>query len=159
MGHDLNRTVRPVRICGRAALMQQDKDEPMRNTIIITVAMLTASAIPALSEGDVVKGEAVFKRCSACHAIGEGAKNKVGPQLNGIIGRAAGGAPDYTYSNAMKKAGEDGQVWTAAELRDFLSSPKKKIPGNKMASAGVSKPEELDNLIAYIEGTALKPAE
>lgn len=59
----------------------------------------------------------------------------------------------------MKKAGEDGQVWTAAELRDFLSSPKKKIPGNKMASAGVSKPEELDNLIAYIEGTALKPAE
>lgn len=131
----------------------------MRNTIIITAAMLAASAIPALSEGDVAKGEAVFKRCSACHAIGEGAKNRVGPQLNGIIGRAAGGVSDYNYSNAMKKAGEDGLVWTPEELRDFLSAPKKKIPGNKMALAGISKSEDLDNLIAYIESAASKPAE
>jgi cytochrome c len=139
--------------------MRQDKDDKMRKRIIITAAMLAASTIPALSEGDIAKGEAVFKRCSACHAMGEGAKNKVGPQLNGIIGRAAGGAPDYNYSNAMKKAGEDGQVWTPEELRDFLSAPKKKIPGNKMASAGVSKPEELDNLIAYIESTASRPTQ
>lgn len=131
----------------------------MRKRMIITVAMLAASAIPALSEGDVAKGETLFKRCSACHAIGEGAKNRVGPHLNGIIGRAAGGAADYNYSTAMKKAGEEGQVWTAEELRDFLSAPKKKIPGNKMALAGVSKPEELDNLIAYIESAASKPAE
>lgn len=131
----------------------------MRNITIVAAAMLTASAIPALSEGDVAKGEAVFKRCSACHAIGEGAKNRVGPQLNGIIGRAAGGAPDYTYSAAMKKAGEDGLVWTPEELRDFLSAPKKKIPGNKMALAGISKLEDLDNLIAYIESAASKPAE
>ncbi|MGV1941268.1 c-type cytochrome [Agrobacterium sp. 22-211-1] len=131
----------------------------MRSTIIIAAAMLTASTVPALSEGDVAKGEAVFKRCSACHAIGEGAKNRVGPQLNGIIGRAAGSVPDYNYSSAMKKAGEDGLVWTPEELRDFLSAPKKKIPGNKMALAGISKPEDLDNLIAYIESAASKPVE
>ncbi|SCY65739.1 cytochrome c family protein [Rhizobium sp. NFACC06-2] len=131
----------------------------MRKTVIIAAAMLTASTVPALSEGDVAKGEAVFKRCSACHAIGEGAKNRVGPQLNGIIGRVAGGVPDYTYSAAMKKAGEDGLVWTPEELRDFLSAPKKKIPSNKMALAGISKPEDLDNLIAYIESAASKPAE
>ncbi|WP_312359402.1 cytochrome c family protein [Agrobacterium sp.] len=131
----------------------------MRNTIIIAAAMLTASTVPALSEGDVAKGEAVFKRCSACHAIGEGAKNRVGPQLNGITGRAAGSVPDYNYSSAMKKAGEDGLVWTPEELRDFLSAPKKKIPGNKMALAGISKPEDLDNLIAYIESAASKPVE
>lgn len=131
----------------------------MRKTLIIAVAMLTASTVPALSEGDVAKGEAVFKRCSACHAIGEGAKNRVGPQLNGIIGRAAGGDPDYAYSAAMKKAGEDGLVWTPEELRNFLSAPKKKIPGNKMALAGISKPGDLDNLIAYIESAASKPAE
>ncbi|MDZ7926525.1 MAG: cytochrome c family protein [Agrobacterium sp.] len=131
----------------------------MRNTMIFTVAVLATGAVPALAEGDVVKGEAAFKRCSACHAIGEGAKNKVGPQLNGIFGRAAGGAPDYNYSNAMKKAGEEGLVWTPEELRDFLTAPKKKIPGNKMALAGISKPEELDNLIAYIESVASKPAE
>ncbi|ADY64376.1 cytochrome c family protein [Rhizobium rhizogenes] len=131
----------------------------MRKRMIITAAMLAASAIPAFSEGDVAKGEAAFKRCSACHAIGEGAKNKVGPQLNGIIGRTAGGDPDYNYSNAMKKAGGEGLVWTPEELRDFLSAPKKKIPGNKMALAGISKPEELDNLIAYIESASSKPAE
>jgi len=131
----------------------------MRKTLIIAAAMLTASTVPALSEGDVAKGEAVFKRCSACHAIGEGAKNRVGPQLNGIIGRAAGGDPDYAYSAAMKKAGEDGLVWTPEELRNFLSAPKKKIPGNKMALAGISKPGDLDNLIAYIESAASKPAE
>ncbi|UXS34841.1 cytochrome c family protein [Agrobacterium tumefaciens] len=130
----------------------------MRKTLIIAAAMLTASTVPALSEGDVAKGEAAFKRCSACHAIGEGAKNRVGPQLNGIIGRAAGGVPDYNYSAAMKKAGEDGLVWAPQELRDFLSAPKKKIPGNKMALAGISKPEDLDNLIAYIESAASKPA-
>ncbi|HCD82667.1 MAG TPA: cytochrome c family protein [Agrobacterium sp.] len=131
----------------------------MRNITIIAAAMFAASTVPALSEGDVAKGEAVFKRCSACHAIGEGAKNRVGPQFNGIIGRAAGGVPDYTYSAAMKKAGEDGLVWTPEELRDFLSAPKKKIPGNKMALAGISKLEDLDNLIAYIESAASKPAE
>jgi cytochrome c len=109
--------------------MRQDKDDTMRNISIIAAAMLAATTVPALSEGDVAKGEAVFKRCSACHAIGEGAKNRVGPQLNGIIGRAAGGVPDYTYSSAMKKAGEDGLVWTQ------------------------------DNLIAYIESAASKPAE
>ena len=131
----------------------------MRKTLIIAAAMLTASTVPALSEGDVAKGEAVFKRCSACHAIGEGAKNRIGPLLNGIIGRAAGGVPVYTYSSARKKAGEDGLVWTPEELRDFLSAPKKKIPGNKMALAGISKPEDLDNLIAYIESAASKPVE
>ena len=131
----------------------------MRNITIIAAAMFAASTVPALSEGDVAKGEAVFKRCSACHAIGEGAKNRVGPQLNGIIGRAAGGDPDYAYSAAMKKAGEDGLVWTPEELRNFLSAPKKKIPGNKMALAGISKPGDLDNLIAYIESAASKPAE
>ncbi len=131
----------------------------MRSIIIIAAAMLAAGTIPAFSEGDVAKGEAVFKRCSACHAIGEGAKNRVGPQLNGIIGRAAGGVPDYNYSGGMKKAGEDGLVWTPEELRDFLSAPKKKIPGNKMALSGISKPEDLDNLIAYIENAASKPAE
>ncbi len=128
----------------------------MRNVMFFAAAILAAGSAPAFAEGDIAKGETVFKRCSACHAIGEGAKNKVGPKLNGIIGRGAGSAADYNYSNAMKKAGEDGQIWTAEELRDFLSAPKKKIPGNKMASAGVSKAEDLDNLIAYIESAAPK---
>ncbi|WP_313618776.1 cytochrome c family protein [Agrobacterium sp.] len=130
----------------------------MRHRLFFAAVALIAGAAPALSEGDSAKGEMVFKRCSACHAVGEGAKNRVGPQLNGIIGRTAGTAPDYNYSNQMKEAGSNGLVWSADELRDFLSAPKKKIPGNKMASAGISKPADLDNLIAYIE-SATKTAE
>lgn len=130
----------------------------MRHRLFFAAVALIASAAPALSEGDIAKGEMVFKRCSACHAVGEGAKNRVGPQLNGIIGRTAGTAADYNYSNQMKEAGSNGLVWSTDELRDFLSAPKKKIPGNKMASAGISKPADLDNLIAYIE-SATKTAE
>jgi cytochrome c len=137
----------------------QDKDEKMRISILLAAVLMAASAMPARSEGDVAKGETVFKRCSACHAIGEGAKNKVGPQLNAIIGRTAGSLPDYNYSNAMKKAGEEGQIWTSEELKAFLSAPKKKIPGNKMSSAGVSKPADLDNLIAYIESASKSSAD
>lgn len=123
----------------------------MRNIVRIAAVMLALSAVPALADGDAVKGELLFKRCSACHAIGEGAKNKIGPQLNGVIGRTAGTATDYNYSNAMKDAGVSGQVWTVEELRDFLSAPRKKIPGNKMAVAGITKPDDLENLIAYLQ--------
>lgn len=130
----------------------------MRHRLFFAAVALIASAAPALSEGDIAKGEMVFKRCSACHAVGEGAKNRVGPQLNGIIGRTAGTAADYNYSNQMKDAGSNGLVWSADELRDFLSAPKKKIPGNKMAFAGIRKPADLDNLITYIE-SATKIAE
>lgn len=130
----------------------------MRHRQFFAAVALIASAVPALSEGDIAKGEMVFKRCSACHAVGEGAKNRVGPQLNGIIGRTAGTAADYNYSNHMKDAGSNGLVWSADALRDFLSAPKKKIPGNKMAFAGIRKPADLDNLITYIE-SATKIAE
>jgi cytochrome c len=123
----------------------------MRNIARIAAAMLALNAAPALADGDAAKGEALFKRCSACHAIGEGAKNKVGPQLNGVVGRTAGTAADYNYSNAMKDAGASGQTWTVEELREFLAAPRKKIPGNKMAAAGITKPEDLENLIAYLQ--------
>ena len=66
---------------------------------LVALAFVTA---PAMAQGDVSAGEAVFKRCASCHAIGAGAKNKVGPELNGLIGRVAGTAPDYNYSAAMK---------------------------------------------------------
>ncbi|OBZ93457.1 cytochrome C [Pararhizobium polonicum] len=123
----------------------------MRNIVRIAAAMLVLNAVPALADGDAAKGEALFKRCSACHAIGEGAKNKIGPQLNGVVGRTAGTATDYNYSNAMKEAGAAGQIWTIEELRDFLSAPRKKIPGNKMAVAGITKPDDLENLVAYLQ--------
>lgn len=106
---------------------------------------------PAQAQDDqIAAGEKVFKKCAACHAIGEGATNRVGPELNGLIGRTAGTAPGFTYSDAMKAAGSGGLVWSSETLHTYLESPKTMIPGNKMTFAGLKKPEDRDAVIAYI---------
>jgi cytochrome c len=109
------------------------------------------AALPfAASAGDAAKGEKVFKKCAACHAVGDGARNKVGPELNDILGRTAGSLEDYKYSSAMVEAGNGGLVWDETSLDTFLARPKDMIKGTKMAFAGLKKQEDLDNVIAYL---------
>ncbi|MBP0577921.1 cytochrome c family protein [Labrys sp. LIt4] len=103
-------------------------------------------AAPAFA-GDAVKGKAGFARCAACHRVGEGAKNVVGPQLNGIVGRPAATAPDYAYSQAMKAS---GKIWDEASLRLFLTRPSAAVPGTKMTFAGVREAATVDDIIAYL---------
>ena len=112
------------------------------------VALAFVSA-PAMAQ-DAAAGEAVFKRCASCHAVGEGAANKVGPELNGLIGRVAGTAPDYSYSEALTTAGTGGLAWTEADLHAFLMAPKEKVPGTKMTFAGLKDEADLSNIIAYL---------
>lgn len=122
-------------------------------TVLACLSGLTLAtlALPAIAQDDLnAAGEKVFKKCAACHAIGPDAKNKVGPELNGLIGRTAGTAPDFSYSDAMKKAGEGGLVWTSETLHTYLENPKAMVPGTKMTFAGLKKPEERDAVIAYI---------
>jgi cytochrome c len=121
------------------------------------IALLVALALPckaqdalALAKGDPVAGATVFKKCSGCHAVGPGAQNKLGPQLNGVIGRVAGSLLDYDYSPAMVEAGKQGLAWTGETLRDFLSNPKQYVPGNKMAFAGVQDSAQIGDLIAFL---------
>jgi len=126
----------------------------------LALAGLAFISAPALAQ-DAAAGEAVFKRCAACHAVGEGAKNKVGPELNGLIGRVAGTAPDYSYSEAMTTAGAGGLAWTEEDLHAFLTAPKAKVPGTKMTFAGLKNADDLDNVIAYLatfnaDGTAVQ---
>jgi cytochrome c len=83
----------------------------------------------------------------ACHAIGEGAKNKVGPELNGLDGRHSGVVEGYAYSDANKKS---GITWNEAEFKEYIKNPKAKVPGTKMVFAGITKQSELDNLWAYV---------
>lgn len=116
--------------------------------------------------GDPAAGEQVFKRCKACHAVGEGAKHRVGPELNDLIGRTAASAEGYRYSSAMEKAGADGLVWNAETLATFLADPKAMVKGTKMAFTGLKKQADIDNVIAYVatfskpsEATAPKPVE
>jgi cytochrome c2 len=129
------------------------RNETCRFLAGLSLAVVLGAAWPTPSraqDDEAAAGEKVFKRCGACHAIGEGAKNKVGPELNGIIGRTAGTAEGFTYSDAMTEAGAAGLVWNADTLAEYLANPKAKVPGTKMTFAGLKKPEEITAVIAYL---------
>ena len=100
--------------------------------------------------GDAAKGEKVFRKCQACHEVGEDAKAKTGPVLNGVIGRTAGTWDDYKYSDEMKAAGAEGLVWDQESLAAFLEKPRDYVKGTKMTFAGLRKDSERADVIAYL---------
>lgn len=110
------------------------------------IAIAASAATSALAQ-DVTAGKSSFNKCLACHAIGEGAKNKVGPELNGLDGRKSGTAPDYSYSDANKNS---GITWNEAQFKEYIKNPKAKVPGTKMAFAGITKETEINDLWAYV---------
>ena len=115
-------------------------------------ALLTAGlfAGSAMAEGDVEKGEKVFKRCKACHKVEDG-KNGVGPHLFGIVGRSVASVDGYKYSDGMTAYAGSDAVWDAARLDAYLKAPKKEVKGTKMAFAGLKKDEQRADIIAYLE--------
>jgi cytochrome c len=122
----------------------------MKKLVLVGTAFVLFAGV-AHADGDAAKGEKVFKKCAACHAVGEGAKNKVGPEQNNLFGRVAGSLPDYNYSQAMKDAGAKGLVWNEETLDKYLEKPKEFIPGNKMAFVGLKKEDEREDVIAYLK--------
>jgi cytochrome c len=114
---------------------------------VLIVAGFTGSA---MAEGDAAAGEKVFKKCKACHAVGDGAKNKVGPMLNGMIGAAAGSVEGYKYSKALLAKKDEGLVWSEAELDAFLTKPKEYLKGTKMSFPGLKKEQQRADVIAYL---------
>lgn len=115
-------------------------------TIFFCALFLTAT-IGHASAQDVAAGKSSFAKCMACHAIGEGAKNKVGPALNGLAGRKAGSVAGYSYSEANKGS---GLTWDEATFKEYIKNPKAKIPGTKMAFAGIAREQEVNDLWAYV---------
>lgn len=124
----------------------------MMRTVLLSAiaAMVALGAGPALAQ-DADNGAEVFKRCRACHDVGETAKNKVGPILNGIVGRKAGTIEGFNYSDANKKAGAEGWVWTEEKMMEYLLNPRAAMPGNKMAYAGLKDEQDRKDLIAYLK--------
>ena len=111
---------------------------------------LAAPALAGADAGDPAKGEKVFKKCKACHSVEPG-KNKVGPTLFGVVGRVVGSVEGYKYSKAMLAKKDEGLVWTEENLDKFLEKPKKFIPGTKMSFAGLRKPQQRADVIAYLK--------
>jgi len=120
----------------------------MKSTLAIALLAAIAGAQTTQAAGDAAAGEQVFKQCFPCHSIGPGAKNKVGPVLNGIDGRKSGTAPDYSYSSANK---ESGIIWGEATFKDYIKDPRAKIPGTKMIFPGIKDEKNADDLWAYLK--------
>src|ERR1043166_8863695 len=116
-------------------------------TLSLLVAVTSIAAAQGARAQDVAAGETSFKKCLACHAIGDGAKNKVGPELNGIDGRKSGTADGYSYSDANKNS---GITWNKEQFLEYIKDPKAKIPGTKMIFAGIKNENEANNLWAFL---------
>jgi len=112
----------------------------------LTLVISLISASGALAQ-DAAAGKTSFNKCLACHAIGEGAKNKVGPELNGLDGRRSGTAEGYSYSDANKNS---GITWNKQVFLEYIKEPNAKIPGTKMAFAGIKNEKEANDLWAYV---------
>jgi cytochrome c len=121
----------------------------MMKKLVIGVALAECAfvlTVPASAQ-DLAAGENSFKKCLPCHAVGEGAKNKVGPLLNGLEGRKSGTIEGYTYTEANKNSGIE---WSAGTFADYIKDPRAKIPGTKMIFAGIKNEKEIGDLWAYI---------
>lgn len=116
---------------------------------VVAAAAMTAATSAALAQsGDVAKGERAFNlQCKACHTLERGGANKIGPNLYGLMGRRSGTMQGYGYSEVMRRFGIE---WTDKTLAEYLSDPKTSMPGTKMVFAGIRRPEQLDDVIAYL---------
>ena len=117
-------------------------------TLFVPIVILAMLPTAALADGDATQGAKVFLKCKSCHQIGEGAKNAVGPELNGLFGRKTGSVAGYSYSAANKNS---GIVWDETIFREYIQNPKGRIPGTKMTFPGLKDPTDIDNIIAYLK--------
>lgn len=115
--------------------------------------LIAATMLIAMSTGvglgkDIKRGATVFKQCQVCHSIGPGAKNEIGPELNGLDGRAAGTVPNFAYSSANKNS---GLIWNEANFKEYVKYPRVIVPGTKMIFPGLKSEQQVDDLWAYVK--------
>jgi cytochrome c len=117
-------------------------------TCLLAAALVIASTGAGLAQ-DASAGEGVFKRmCFPCHDAGPGAKVKLGPPLNGLEGRQAGTIPGFNYSEANKNS---GIKWSDATFPEYIKNPMQRMPGTRMAFAGVRDDKDIANLWAFLK--------
>ena len=147
-----------VKVTMRAMVLDVTPDEEGDEAEVIEAVVATEEAPVAeaamVDPELIAAGEKVFKKCKSCHQIGEGAKNRIGPILTGIVGQAAGQVADFKYSKALSGMAVEGLVWDEANLKEFLTRPKDFMLKTKMSFAGLRKDEDLAAITAYLASFA-----
>jgi len=115
----------------------------------IAAATVLIVALPVMATAqDLENGKEVWNKCRACHQLGEGAKNMVGPVLNGLFGRKAGTVEGFNYSDANKNS---GITWDEPTFREYIKNPRAKIPNTKMVFVGLSDERDIEDLLAFLK--------
>ncbi|MBU2866875.1 c-type cytochrome [Pacificibacter marinus] len=154
-----------VEITMRAAVLDVTPIEDTPDTVVepvqeaaVEVAPVTTEESPAVIaafDADLAAaGEKVFKKCKACHQVGEGAKNRVGPMLNGVVGASVAHVDGFKYSNDLLAAKDAGRVWDEALISEFLAKPKSVFKKTKMSFAGLKKDSEIASVIEYLKSVS-----
>ncbi len=130
------------------------------NRLILPAALmlLLPSVALALPPGNAAKGKQIFNTCHICHNLGPNAKIKIGPPLNGIVGRPWASWPGYQYSSGLAKGKKGGNVWTVARLDKWLTNPRADVPGTKMIFPGLHSAQQRADIIAYLNQFNIKGA-
>lgn len=118
-----------------------------KRTLMMVAALVAIAAEPAAAQ-DATRGMNVFKQCMICHAVGPGAQDKIGPELNGLDGRQSGSLTTFNYSAANKNS---SFVWNEATFKQYIANPQAMIPGTKMPFAGLKDPQQISDLWAYLK--------
>ena len=118
--------------------------------LVCMSAALAAGSLSAEGLGDAEKGREVFRQCASCHQVGEGAENRIGPQLNGVFGRTAGRLEGVRYSKSMIRMGNDGLIWTAETLDAYIENPRALVSKTRMSFRGIKDAQERSDLMAYL---------
>ena len=147
-----------VEITARAAIVDVTPEETAAKAESMAAAEPEAApepeptpAAPVIDAELASAGEKVFRKCKSCHQVGEGAKNKTGPLLNGIINHAAGAVEGYKYSKALAEQASAGLVWDEATLAAFLANPKATVSGTKMSFRGLKSDEDIAAVTEYLK--------
>ena len=127
-------------------------------TNILTLLLFIAAPAMAQKLGDADSGKDVFSKCKGCHQVGEGAKDKVGPHLNGVFGRQAASHEGYAYSKSMQRAGTDGLIWTVETLDAYIENPRSLVSKTRMSFRGLKDPKDRADLLAYLRVFSDDPA-
>jgi cytochrome c2 len=143
-----------VEITMRAAVLDVTPETAEDDMVEEVAATEESTAAPAGPDPELVAaGETVYRACAACHEIGEGARNRVGPALNDTVGNVVAHVEGFRYSPALREAGASGMIWTEENLAAYLADPRGFIRGNRMAFQGLRSDEDIAAVIAYMQAT------